>query len=153
MATKCVHKHHHLHLHTRAFSRFRALPQHHKSRANCNLLRALQYRSFSDSAATAPETNSTSTAASGTQEAELQTESIYEYEKNLQAETSADAKVIFELIFAEISQRMGGDENMVFPKDIMWLCGAPGSGKGAMRYFQRCLSLSLHSCARRDNVF
>lgn len=59
-------------------------------------------------------------------------ESIYEYERKMGAETSADAKVTFELIFKEISERMGGDENMVFPKDIMWLCGAPGSGKGAM---------------------
>jgi len=63
----------------------------------------------------------------------VQTESIYEYEsqkQNLWIETSEDAKVTFELIFGEISSKMGGDENMVFPKDIMWLCGAPGSGKG-----------------------
>merc|ERR1719242_85846 len=57
-------------------------------------------------------------------------ESIYDYERKTTAE--GDAKVTFELIFKEISERMGGDENMVFPKDIMWLCGAPGSGKGAM---------------------
>merc|ERR1719242_1669098 len=55
-------------------------------------------------------------------------ESIYDYERKTTAE--GDAKVTFELIFSEISAKMGGDENMVFPKDIMWLCGAPGSGKG-----------------------
>jgi len=60
----------------------------------------------------------------------VQTESIYEYEAQSHRETSEDAKVTFELIFGEISSKMGGDENMVFPKDIMWLCGAPGSGKG-----------------------
>ena len=55
---------------------------------------------------------------------------IYEYESFLPHQN--DAKVIFELIFEEIKQKMGGDFNMVFPKDIMWLCGAPGSGKGEM---------------------
>eukprot|EP01084_Bolivina_argentea_P160212 279002_1 len=59
-------------------------------------------------------------------------ERMYEYESRLKHENEQDAKVVFELIFEEISQKMGGDFNMVFPKDIMWLCGAPGSGKGEM---------------------
>ena len=59
-------------------------------------------------------------------------EQMYQYESYLQHEKEGDAKVIFELIFGEISHKMGGDFNMVFPKDIMWLCGAPGSGKGEM---------------------
>lgn len=59
-------------------------------------------------------------------------ENIYAYEERRQHESEHDAKVIFELIFAEISQKLGGDQNMTFPKDIMWLCGAPGSGKGEM---------------------
>eukprot|EP01084_Bolivina_argentea_P126757 224365_1 len=58
---------------------------------------------------------------------------MYAYESQLHHEEDpANAKVIFELIFGEISGQMGGDSNMVFPKDIMWLCGAPGSGKGEM---------------------
>ncbi len=57
---------------------------------------------------------------------------IYEYESRLRHENEEDAKVIFELIFEGISKKIGGETNMAFPKDIMWLCGAPGSGKGAM---------------------
>jgi adenylate kinase len=40
-----------------------------------------------------------------------------------------DAPLIFEQVWSKLVQERGL-ENMVFPKEIMWLGGAPGSGKG-----------------------
>jgi adenylate kinase len=40
-----------------------------------------------------------------------------------------DAPLIFEQVWSQLVQERGL-ENMVFPKEIMWLGGAPGSGKG-----------------------
>lgn len=45
-----------------------------------------------------------------------------------------DPKLIFEIAWKNIVD-MYGDENMIFPKDIMWLSGAPGAGKGHMTDF------------------
>ena len=44
------------------------------------------------------------------------------------------AKVLFEMIWSELVSELGL-EKMVFPKQIMWLCGAPGAGKTAMTKF------------------
>ncbi|KAF9532724.1 hypothetical protein BGW38_010507, partial [Lunasporangiospora selenospora] len=40
-----------------------------------------------------------------------------------------DAKLIFNQAFKNV-QDTYGRENMRFPKEIIWLMGAPGSGKG-----------------------
>src|SRR5690349_11389716 len=40
-----------------------------------------------------------------------------------------DAKLIFNQAFKNV-QDIHGRENMKFPKEIIWLMGAPGSGKG-----------------------
>lgn len=40
-----------------------------------------------------------------------------------------DAPLIFGQVWARLAQEFG-QENLVFPKEIMWLGGAPGSGKG-----------------------
>ena len=42
-----------------------------------------------------------------------------------------DAELIFKLVWAGLVAKYG-EENLVFPKEIMWLAGAPGAGKGAM---------------------
>ena len=50
------------------------------------------------------------------------------------AAAAASAQVLFDLIFEDLIQQHG-TENLRFPKDIMWLAGAPGSGKGEMTKF------------------
>lgn len=42
-----------------------------------------------------------------------------------------DPDVLFDLAWSSIEKSVG-HENMVFPKEIIWLAGAPGSGKGTM---------------------
>jgi adenylate kinase len=41
-----------------------------------------------------------------------------------------DPKVIFEAVWNKVKGRRGGEEKMNFPGEILWLGGAPGSGKG-----------------------
>lgn len=45
-----------------------------------------------------------------------------------------DAKLIFDLSWSEVLARVG-IEGMVFPREIVWLSGAPGAGKGTMAGF------------------
>uniref|UniRef100_A0A6A7G8R6 Adenylate kinase n=1 Tax=Hirondellea gigas TaxID=1518452 RepID=A0A6A7G8R6_9CRUS len=45
-----------------------------------------------------------------------------------------DPHLVFEIAWNNLVN-MHGDENMTFPKDIMWLSGAPGAGKGVMTDF------------------
>jgi hypothetical protein len=42
-----------------------------------------------------------------------------------------DAELIFRQVWNNLKQKYG-EENLSFPKEIMWLAGAPGGGKGAM---------------------
>lgn len=49
-------------------------------------------------------------------------------------EDRPDSAMIFELIWEKLVNTLG-EENLVFPKDIMWLSGAPGSGKGVLTGF------------------
>ena len=41
-----------------------------------------------------------------------------------------NAQTIFKQAFAVITEEIGGREKLIFPKEIMWLGGAPGAGKG-----------------------
>ena len=41
-----------------------------------------------------------------------------------------NAQAIFKQAFAIITEEIGGREKLIFPKEIMWLGGAPGAGKG-----------------------
>lgn len=41
-----------------------------------------------------------------------------------------NAQAIFMQAFAMITEEIGGREKLIFPKEIMWLGGAPGAGKG-----------------------
>eukprot|EP01083_Nonionella_stella_P067269 177799_1 len=45
-----------------------------------------------------------------------------------------DPSLVFERAWSNVEAKVGPD-NMVFPKDIMWLAGAPGAGKGFMTDF------------------
>jgi len=42
-----------------------------------------------------------------------------------------DAELMFRQVWNSLVQRYG-EENLTFPKEVMWLAGAPGAGKGAM---------------------
>ena len=46
-----------------------------------------------------------------------------------------DAPVIFNEIWHLIVAEVGGEENLRFPKEIVWLNGAPGAGKGTNTRF------------------
>ncbi len=46
-----------------------------------------------------------------------------------------DAQLIFQNVWAELEESVGGVQNMVFPKEIFWLNGAPGAGKGTNTQF------------------
>ena len=46
-----------------------------------------------------------------------------------------DASVIFNEIWHLIVAEVGGEENLHFPKEIVWLNGAPGAGKGTNTRF------------------
>ncbi len=46
-----------------------------------------------------------------------------------------DAQVIFNTIWEQILVEAGGEQNLHFPKEIVWLNGAPGSGKGTHTQF------------------
>lgn len=41
-----------------------------------------------------------------------------------------NAQAIFKQAFTVITEEIGGREKLIFPKEIMWLGGAPGAGKG-----------------------
>jgi hypothetical protein len=43
-----------------------------------------------------------------------------------------DSKLIFDLVWRTLVNKRGGVENMRFPREIVWLSGAPGAGKGTM---------------------
>jgi adenylate kinase len=45
-----------------------------------------------------------------------------------------DPNHVFDIVWQSISKKYG-EVNLTFPKDIMWLCGAPGSGKGLLQEF------------------
>lgn len=45
-----------------------------------------------------------------------------------------DAKLIFDAVWADLEQEIGL-ENLCFPRDIYWLNGAPGAGKGTQTRF------------------
>jgi len=42
-----------------------------------------------------------------------------------------DAELIFRTVWEQLKEKYG-EENLRFPKEILWLAGAPGAGKGAM---------------------
>lgn len=42
-----------------------------------------------------------------------------------------DPELIFRQVWTHLKEKYG-EENLCFPKEIMWLAGAPGAGKGAM---------------------
>lgn len=42
-----------------------------------------------------------------------------------------DPNLIFDIAWQSLVKKYG-EVNLIFPKDIMWLCGAPGSGKGLL---------------------
>ena len=41
-----------------------------------------------------------------------------------------DAQIIFNSVWSELERKVGGAENMCFPKELILLGGAPGAGKG-----------------------
>jgi adenylate kinase len=43
-----------------------------------------------------------------------------------------DARHIFELAWADLVAQRGGLHNLCFPREVVWLTGAPGAGKGTM---------------------
>jgi adenylate kinase len=45
-----------------------------------------------------------------------------------------DPNLIFESVWKTMVEKYG-EEKMNFPRDILWLAGAPGSGKGHMTKF------------------
>ena len=45
-----------------------------------------------------------------------------------------DAQIIFQSIWSSLEEEVGSD-NMRFPKEIFWLNGAPGAGKGTQTAF------------------
>merc|ERR1711991_114147 len=54
-------------------------------------------------------------------------------EQTLQEESNAqvnDPQVIFDAVYADLCRKYNEDRDLVFPKEVIWLCGAPGSGKG-----------------------
>lgn len=57
-------------------------------------------------------------------------------EKNKQLKQRDDkidlrnAQKIFQQVFDRITEDLGGRDKLIFPKEIMWLGGAPGAGKG-----------------------
>ena len=46
-----------------------------------------------------------------------------------------DAAIIFNTIWQQILNEAGGEKNLHFPKEIVWLNGAPGAGKGTHTRF------------------
>eukprot|EP01094_Clydonella_sp_ATCC50884_P007645 TRINITY_DN1686_c0_g1_i1.p1 TRINITY_DN1686_c0_g1~~TRINITY_DN1686_c0_g1_i1.p1 ORF type:complete len:508 (+),score=159.08 TRINITY_DN1686_c0_g1_i1:144-1667(+) len=53
---------------------------------------------------------------------------------NREISVSEESKVIFDDVWSKVEEQMGR-ENMMFPKEIIWLMGAPGSGKGTQTPF------------------
>jgi hypothetical protein len=45
-----------------------------------------------------------------------------------------DARIIFDMVWREVVKRHG-IEKMTFPREVVWLSGAPGAGKGTMASF------------------
>lgn len=64
-------------------------------------------------------------------EAAFQAETLTNKDSSLQ-----DAQMIFDLAWQNIEKRHGRD-NCVFPKELLYLGGAPGSGKGTMSGYIR----------------
>jgi adenylate kinase len=54
--------------------------------------------------------------------------------KNLQDLEVKDAQIIFNSVWAILKEELG-EENLRFPKEIFWLNGAPGAGKGTNTEF------------------
>jgi hypothetical protein len=58
-------------------------------------------------------------------------------EEVVEAQSSSEIKdpaLIFESVWKTLVDKHG-EEQLRFPKDILWLSGAPGAGKGAMTKF------------------
>eukprot|EP00899_Mesostigma_viride_P014321 jgi/Mesvir1/22890/Mv19413-RA.1 len=45
-------------------------------------------------------------------------------------ETSLEALTVFDSCWRRVEEKLGGKQHMNFPREIVWLNGAPGSGKG-----------------------
>jgi len=45
-------------------------------------------------------------------------------------DSSVEANTLFNETWAALASKQGGEENIHFPKKILWLTGAPGAGKG-----------------------
>ena len=45
-----------------------------------------------------------------------------------------DAQIIFNSVWSALEKEIG-EENLYFPKEIFWLNGAPGAGKGTITDF------------------
>ena len=54
--------------------------------------------------------------------------------KNVQDLEVKDAQIIFNSVWASLEDELG-EEYLRFPKEIFWLNGAPGAGKGANTEF------------------
>lgn len=46
-----------------------------------------------------------------------------------------DPQLIFDQVWGDLERERGGETAMTFPKEIIWLAGAPGAGKGTMSKF------------------
>ena len=54
-----------------------------------------------------------------------------------------DAQIIFNTIWQKILDDAGGEKNLHFPKETVWLNGAPGAGKGThTRFIMECRDLT-----------
>lgn len=50
---------------------------------------------------------------------------------NTEDDTLQDAKLIFDDVWTRIESQFGVN-NISFPREVIWLAGAPGAGKGTM---------------------
>jgi len=62
-------------------------------------------------------------------EREREREAMVEMEGERESFEYKDARVGFERVWSELEKEIGSS-NLLFPKEIIWLMGAPGSGKG-----------------------
>lgn len=62
-------------------------------------------------------------------------EPVYHSSHGVQDLEIKDANIIFNTVWNELEAEVGGVEKMRFPKEIFWLNGAPGAGKGTNTSF------------------
>lgn len=55
--------------------------------------------------------------------------------KESEGSRTEDPNVMFNTVWKELVTEYGGEENLKFPKEIFWLNGAPGAGKGTHTEF------------------